>query len=503
MNTDEDRSAVKDIPRACPYLGSLTGPETFITYPSFQNRCYATGHSEPVSREEQERYCLSAQYEHCPRYRRATEKAASATDTQEPPESPKRPRVEVLHPIPTSNTPSQRPNWGPYVAAGCGMLIALLLLGALSIFALLHLMQRGKTAPPFPSPTTAVSSPTSRSTAPVTLAVSSPLSTPTPPRPTPSVPPTSPVPAPTPTATLYLPSPLPTPTPRPTPGPTPMGTTTPTWTPYTAPTPVLTIRSFVAQPLSIYYDECSTLTWEVEGAQEVYLNGERVDPQGNKWVCPEETTEYTLEAHSASGRVERRSLTITVIATPTPTPTETPTPTWTPTSTPSPTPFPTDTPTPTWTPTVTPTSTPTPTPTPTPFIITTPLPTATPTPTPPLLFYGFNLLVRDLELRGTPGQEVVTLLIIENAGDATDRYQVKAKGDRPDWGLNLCVDTCVGPGPLNTQPVPPSRQFRISLRILISADAQPGDTLHVTVRATSLTYPAVQNTLELRVIAEK
>ncbi len=496
--------------RACPYLGSLAGADTYVTYPSFQNRCFATGHGEPVSRAEQNQYCLSENHIHCPRYIKAHTSPSSDPETVDTERNETNARVITLA-QPAATTYRRSKKFGSLVFLIGGFSLIFVCLAIAALYATLRLLSqpvlvgektvevstrgiglmatrtppRSPLVPPTQSPTT---TPPPSPTPPL---MSTP-STPSPP-PLPRLTP-SPTPMP-PTPPIF--SPLPTPTPRPSPTPTP------TWTIYIYPTatPRLTIRSFVAQPFTVNYGECSTLTWDVRGAWYVYLNGEAVPTYGSKRVCPTQATSYTLEA-VADNRTERRTLTIHVRGTPTPTatPTRTPTPTytWTPTR------FPTPTWTPTPTPTITPTPTYTPTPSPTPFIVLTPLPTATPTPTPPPPVYTFTLLGKNATLTGKAGEEVATLVRLLNTGNRPDAYEVwVVQTSGPTWEINLCVVQCYHTGPLYTPTIKAGQEFRFSLRVQIPAQAQPGEHITLSVMARSRTQPNLMHSWEVEVRVEE
>jgi hypothetical protein len=59
-------------------------------------------------------------------------------------------------------------------------------------------------------------------------------------------------------------------------------------------------------------DECTALGWDVEFAEEVYIDGQSV-PGRDAWeVCPDKTTTYRLRASNAAGDVEQK-VTITVL----------------------------------------------------------------------------------------------------------------------------------------------------------------------------------------------
>jgi hypothetical protein len=98
-----------------------------------------------------------------------------------------------------------------------------------------------------------------------------------------------------------------------------------------SPTPTVPPRAphiayFEANPSIINEGGCSTLSWGVEYATEVYLEGQGVRDHGTQQVCPPRTTSYTLVARSpAPGGEDTRSVTVTVRE-PSPTPTITPSP---------------------------------------------------------------------------------------------------------------------------------------------------------------------------------
>ena len=111
--------------------------------------------------------------------------------------------------------------------------------------------------------------------------------------------------------------------------------------------------------------------WDTTNAQEVYLDGERVDPIGGREVCPTEPQEYTLRVVGPEDE-ETHTLVLGVTGGATASPTSQPT-----TAAPSPTPSPEATAT------STPTASPPPQPTPTPSPTLTREPTTSPSPTPP------------------------------------------------------------------------------------------------------------------------
>ncbi len=127
--------------------------------------------------------------------------------------------------------------------------------------------------------------------------------------------------------------------------------------------------SFLADAAQIVAGQCTTLRWDVENAQAIYLDGQGVTGHEARNVCPPQTQTYELRVVSTHGESSHQ-VTVNVIP---PTPTDTPPPTATPL--PTSTPAPTDTPLPANVPS--PTATPTPTDTPVP-------PTDTPAPSPSL-----------------------------------------------------------------------------------------------------------------------
>ena len=133
-----------------------------------------------------------------------------------------------------------------------------------------------------------------------------------------------------------------TPSPRPPSSPAPTGTARPptprptsaqpTRTPVpptrTPPRPTATpqppvrraeIAYFEANPSTINATQCSTLSWGVEYAAAVYLDGQGVIDHGTQQVCPASTTPYTLYARSTGGD-DTRTVTVTVIEAATATP---------------------------------------------------------------------------------------------------------------------------------------------------------------------------------------
>jgi hypothetical protein len=126
------------------------------------------------------------------------------------------------------------------------------------------------------------------------------------------------------------------------------GIVVPTATPVPPPTepggegPVTVSLTFTADRTSIQPGECATLTWDVEGSGQfwVELNGESVSPNSYRQVCPPQTTTYRLIAGTGAAlRQELKRGEITIVVSgggPGPTPTTKPAPT--PTTKPAPTP---------------------------------------------------------------------------------------------------------------------------------------------------------------------
>jgi hypothetical protein len=153
--------------------------------------------------------------------------------------------------------------------------------------------------------------------------------------------------------------------------------------PTATPEPSPPVVEFTADPDHILAGQCSTLSWSVENAEIVALDGEGVRPEDARYLCPSQTHTYELTVLNGSGDYSYE-LTIEVSQ-----PTATPRPTATPTATRSPTPGTTSSSPPSPTPTsrpVEPASSPTASPTPSPIVTDTPeatvvamAPAATPT----------------------------------------------------------------------------------------------------------------------------
>ncbi len=105
------------------------------------------------------------------------------------------------------------------------------------------------------------------------------------------------------------------------------------------PPPVLDFR---ADRTTIVRGDCTTLRWDVEYVQALYLDGSQINAHGSRQVCPSSTTTYNLQVVAESGNFTR-SVVVSVLqptATPLPTATDTPIPTATHTPVPTPTSIP-------------------------------------------------------------------------------------------------------------------------------------------------------------------
>jgi len=143
---------------------------------------------------------------------------------------------------------------------------------------------------------------------------------------------TTPTPTPEPEEVTLTPTPTISPPPSPTPfTPTPTSTPvtpTPTSTPTASPTPAAYI-AFWADATTVPAGSCTTIRWETENVQAVYLDGQGVPGDGSRQVCPCTPETHTLEVVLRDGSHEVRTLTIDVTGscvTPTPTPDTVPPP---------------------------------------------------------------------------------------------------------------------------------------------------------------------------------
>jgi peptidoglycan-associated lipoprotein len=92
--------------------------------------------------------------------------------------------------------------------------------------------------------------------------------------------------------------------------------------PAKAPTATLT-----ADPASIQAGQSSTLKWSTENADDVTLDGNKVNASGSETVSPTQTTTFHLTAKGAGGTQDATAQVTVSAPTPAPTPTPTPTPT--------------------------------------------------------------------------------------------------------------------------------------------------------------------------------
>ncbi|HSM86320.1 MAG TPA: peptidoglycan-associated lipoprotein Pal [Candidatus Limnocylindrales bacterium] len=93
------------------------------------------------------------------------------------------------------------------------------------------------------------------------------------------------------------------------------------------PPPKPVTATLSASPTSIERGQSSTLTWSTENADDVTLDGQKVNASGSQSVSPTETTTYHLTAKGAGGTQDTTAQVTVAQPTPTPTPTPAPTPT--------------------------------------------------------------------------------------------------------------------------------------------------------------------------------
>lgn len=405
----------------CPLLGLVEEQGAYLTYPSYENRCYSSRAPQPIPLNEQTFFCLGGHQQRCPRFQSrqalmeaqdqqsaadelpsgvaamgeadddaydwvgasddepvATAEDAiawppSADDTGwgEPAYDLALPPTPPLPPVPATPADgrARRPVWPLLLAAGtlvavlmlCGLLSA----GWLGWQALSTQLALQPTGTPLvetdgtmipgsggvvivvatPTLSTLEAAATAEMAATAT-ALALFTATPTPTEsfafatPTVETPffdqPTS-TPTWTPFVVFETPTPRDTPTLFPTNTPfTNPATATPTWTVVPAATATPTgeafSASFIANPLSIQYGQTSTLTWDVRGIKDMFINGQAISgPTGSMVVRPLTTTTYVLRMIMRDNTVREESQTVTVaLPTPSATPTLTPTPTSTP-----------------------------------------------------------------------------------------------------------------------------------------------------------------------------
>jgi hypothetical protein len=109
-------------------------------------------------------------------------------------------------------------------------------------------------------------------------------------------------------AVVEPPTPIPTATFTPVPSTaTPIPTNTPTSVPPTATSTRIpdSITEFWANDLSIVRGGCTTLNWDVQHVQRVYLDGEGIEGLGSTQVCPIQRQTFTLRAETAGGDITK------------------------------------------------------------------------------------------------------------------------------------------------------------------------------------------------------
>ena len=404
----------------CPLLGLVEEQGAYLTYPSYENRCYSSRAPQPIPLNEQTFFCLGGHQQRCPRFqsRQALMQAQdeqqassalpagaaamaqadddsfdwlgagdddtaasaedavawpSSSDDTEPAYDLALPPTPPLPPGPTTAASgrARRPVWPLLLAAGtlvavlmaCGLLSA----GWLGWQALSSQLALQPTATPLveadgsatpgtggqggvvvivatptPNPLEATATAEVAATATAQALL---LATPTPTETfffeTPTEPPFFDQATATPTWTPFVVFETPTPRDTPTffPTNTPFAapaTATSTWTPSAATTSTAIAEpfsaSFVATPLSIAFGQTSTLTWDVRGIKDMFIDGQAISgPTGSMVVRPSVTTTYVLRMIMTDNTVRELSQVVTVsVPSPTATPTTTPTPTSTP-----------------------------------------------------------------------------------------------------------------------------------------------------------------------------
>ncbi|HET6936216.1 MAG TPA: peptidoglycan-associated lipoprotein Pal [Candidatus Angelobacter sp.] len=93
-----------------------------------------------------------------------------------------------------------------------------------------------------------------------------------------------------------------------------------------APPPKPVTATLSANPTSIQRGQSSTLTWSTDGADDVTLEGQKVNTSGSQSVTPTDTTTYHLVAKGTGGTQEATAQVTVSAPPPPPTPTPTPTP---------------------------------------------------------------------------------------------------------------------------------------------------------------------------------
>ncbi len=97
------------------------------------------------------------------------------------------------------------------------------------------------------------------------------------------------------------------------------GTKKPAQPPPPPPAPKPVTATLSANPGNIEPGQSSTLTWSTENADDVTLNGAKVDASGSQSVSPTQTTTYRLSA-TGKGGTQQAPATVTVTSPPPPPP---------------------------------------------------------------------------------------------------------------------------------------------------------------------------------------
>lgn len=92
------------------------------------------------------------------------------------------------------------------------------------------------------------------------------------------------------------------------------------------PPPKAPTATLSADPTSIQAGQSATLTWSTENADDVTLDGNKVNTSGTESVSPTQTTTYHLTAKGPGGSTDATAQVSVMQPTPTPTPAPTPPP---------------------------------------------------------------------------------------------------------------------------------------------------------------------------------
>jgi len=93
-----------------------------------------------------------------------------------------------------------------------------------------------------------------------------------------------------------------------------------------APPPKPVTATLSANPTSIQRGQTATLTWSTDGADDITLEGQKVNASGSQTVSPADTTTYHLVAKGTGGTQEATAQVTVAAPPPPPTPTPAPTP---------------------------------------------------------------------------------------------------------------------------------------------------------------------------------